>query len=241
MKKISLVVVLLVLIITGCTKKYYYGSEGNDNPPYIVQGINDFSINEDSGPSVMGLSIMYQNSDQENVKVSLENVPAGLFTIIERPSGIPSFSSFIQFTDSSATPGTYTVNLVVTGAKSGKKSFPFTITVTTTPDCRDEIIGTYSTSSLCSAGPSNYSSDIEKDVVNKRIIIKNWENSGEQVFATTNCINGQLTIPSQTVNGVTYSGNGSFGQWSPTQMRVSISYTRTTSSGSSGCNVFMTN
>lgn len=211
MKKLSLVLALLVLIIAGCTKKYYYGSDGANNPAFIVQGISDFEINEVTFPVSISLSVIYNSGEQENVRLSIENLPAGLYADMPLKSGIPSYSSFVTFTDSNAVPGTYTVNLVATGAISGRKVFPFTVVVTPTPDCRDNITGSFTVTNFCAVGPSNFSANVVEDATHSdRVIFKNWENTGADIYGEVDCRNQEIEIPSQTVNGMTYKGSGNF-------------------------------
>lgn len=239
MKKLSLLIALVAVIFGGCTKNYY-GDEFS-NPSYRVDGITDFTVSENQPAYNMNLQVAYMNGEQENVKVSLEGLPTGLYANIVRPSGVPTFSSYITFYDSSAAPGTYNVKLVTTGSVSGRKTFPITVTVNPVVDCRNELAGSYGANSFCTSGPNPFVVEISSSTsVSKRIVFDNFENSGVQIYGTVNCSAQSIQVPSQTIGGITYSGSGSFYKSSSGNMSVYVYYTRTVvGGGSSTCSVNM--
>ena len=230
-KKSTLLVALLAITIGSCTKKY----ETNVPyvPPYHLDGITDLTVNADNPSASMQIGVTYQNSNQERVTLSLEGMPAGLTYNIINPSGYPSFSSFISFFDSSAAIGTYTVNLVAKGDKSGKVKFPFTVMVTEIPDCAAGFTGAnFSASNFCTSG--SYTEGITLLSAN-HVQFTNFEGTGVHLNATFNCTTGDVTIPTQTINGFIYAGSGSFGSFG-TNQEVVISYSKQPVGGGSTIN-----
>src|SRR5215217_4142106 len=186
MKKLSLLVALIAVILGGCTKNYY----GDDltNPPYRVDGITDFSVSEDNPRFFMDVQLVYMNNEQENVTVTVEDLPAGLYASYQNNSGIPSFYTRVDFYDSSATPGTYNVKVVTNGSISGRRTYPFKITVNPVADCKNDLSGSYSAQNFCAVGSSSFTQTVTASpTVSRRILINNFENAGFQIYANLNC------------------------------------------------------
>jgi hypothetical protein len=240
MKKLSFIIAATVVLFSGCTKNYY-GDEFT-NPSYRVDGVTDFSISEDNPQFNLNLSLVYMNSEQENVNVTVEGLPGGIYPTYYNNSGIPSFEAYIQFYDSSAVPGTYEAKLVTKGSITGKKTYPFIITVKAPVDCKNDLTGSYAAQNFCSSGSSSFAETISASpTVPKRILIDNFENSGFQIYANLNCNTGQLIVPSQFVNGATYAGSGYFYTTSSGGRSVYFSYYKTFSGGgTTSCNVTLT-
>ena len=178
MKKITLLVSLLVVIAgISCTKNYY-----NDNAAgasYHIDGLSGVTLNKDAPSRAMYLTVTYTNGQpQENVTLSFENLPAGLYATITNPSGYPTFSSQILFYDSSAAVGNYKASLIAIGDKTGRKVLPITIEITAPPECASTFAGGWNASNSC-IGSSSYTESLSMDgTVFNRIKLNNFENSG---------------------------------------------------------------
>lgn len=241
MKKLSLLVALIAIILGGCTKNYYGGDA--TNPPYRVDGITDFTVSEDNPRFFMDVQLVYMNNEQENVTVTVEDLPAGLYANYQNNSGIPSFYSRIDFYDSSAAPGTYNVKVVTNGSVSGRRTYPFKITVNPIADCKNDLTGSYSAQNFCAVGVSNFTETVAASpTVARRILINNFENAGFQIYANLSCNTQSITIPSQTVNGATYSGSGYFYTNTSGDKTLYIYYNKVYSGGGSvSCNLTLEN
>ena len=229
MKKITFFIILLIAGI-GCTKNYYGSGDGS----YHIDGLSGVSLSQDAPARTMYITVTYDGQPQENVTLSFENLPAGMYATLYTPSGYPTFSSQIQFYDSSAAIGTYRVNLIATGEKTGRKVLPITITITAPPECASTFTGNWMGSNGCT-GSSSYTETLATDasVVN-RVKLNNFENSGITLYADIKCTGRTVTLPLQTVNGVSYSGNGYF-YTSGAAYFLRISYTRTNGSSTISC------
>lgn len=189
-------------------------------PPYRVSGVVDFSIQKysfGSDPYQMYVSVEYENGEQERVTISLEDVPSGLQDSIFNVSGFPSFASYLTFTDSGVAVGDYTVKLVATGERSGRKEYPFRIRVLPVPNCSGAFTGQYLNSNSFCASVSYYAVTAQASPsITNRLIFSNLNANGLQLYADVNCNSGgggggsssQVVVPTQTVNGITYSGSG---------------------------------
>lgn len=202
---------LLLFGFASCTKNY--NDDDLLNPSYHIDGITDLSIVKGSSIGAsLSLNVVYENSEQERVRLSFENVPAGLSTKIFTPSGIPTFSSFITLADSGVAEGSYTIQLVATGNNTGRKTFPINVEVSGAPDCTDELVNngsaSYTASSSCTG--TSFTADILSTSTRNRVLFTNYNNTGISLFADIDCSSQTMNFPSQVVNGVNYSGSGSY-------------------------------
>ncbi len=241
MKKLLLAVLALPLIIGSCNK-----SDSNSEiykPSYHVDGISDRIMQKSATgtalTSTFYLTVTYENQDQERVSLSLENVPAGLVARFTPATGFPTFSSQLMLIDSNVAVGEYTLKLVATGANSGKKTFEFNLSVLGAPDCSNLATGAGYLSQL-SCGTNTYTQSVTAVAgFPGRINFSNFDNTGAQVYGIVSCSSGQINIPYQTVNNATYQGSGYIYQQG-TQRVLSISFYRNSSSGSTNCNLTLT-
>jgi hypothetical protein len=233
----ALLASILILSCLGSCKK-----EDDDTPyipPYRLEGVVDLTLSKlSSGNGAlaqMPINVEYENGVQERVTLSLEDVPAGLKDSIVNTSGYPSFSSMLWFIDSGVNDGSYTMKLVAQGSQTGRTEFPFTLTVLPTPDCitGSGLVGTYTSTSTCVSGGA-YTVNVQASAsVKNQLVFPNLNNNGLQIVANVNCDGGGsfITIPTQSFNGVTYSGFVSF---LSNGLRLNVS------NGTTGCNYFLT-
>ena len=109
------------------------------NPAYIVDGINDISLDHtnNSGYTTlqMPLTIQYEDSIQQTVTVSVSGIPptSGGTANGQFASGVPTFNcilSFVYNVDFNKIPlGTYPITVTCTGSISGTKSYKFNFVV----------------------------------------------------------------------------------------------------------------
>lgn len=241
MKKLLLAILALPLVIASCKKSD--STSEIYKPSYHVDGISDRIIQKNiTGlPTTVTqyLTITYENQEQERVTLSLENLPAGLTAKFTPATGFPTFSTQLTLIDSGVATGEYTLNLIATGASSGKKTFPFNLSVLPVPDCSNQIIGAGYISQL-SCGAGTFMQNVTSVSGSPgRVNFSNFDNTGAQVYGLINCTSNQINIPTQSVNGATYNGSGYFYQQGA-QRVVNISFYRSSSSGSTSCTLSLT-
>ena len=248
MKKTCLLFSLAALMLAGCTK-----STTNNNttviaplPAFTVNGIHDVSIrNSDFGSfatnSYLPLTIQYNDSTQETVTLSLSALPAGVtMDTTWATTGIPTFSTTLQFFDTTAagaTPGSYPMTLTATGSASAKRTYTFMLRILPAQSCTEYIVGKYNN---CNTGCGGFYADsvyADPGVPNK-IWFVNFSKSGNKIYGNYICSSEQLTIPSQTVVGVTYSGNGTASGSSSSHF-ISLNITEVVASGTNTCSISM--
>jgi hypothetical protein len=196
-----------------------------------VSGIHDVVVGMTYGDS-MSLTIEGTRSIDENVALTITGLPSGVTANVSPSSGVPTFASFVRFTNMSAIPGSYDCQLTCTGTKSGKKSYDFNVTVHGAPVCG--LLTTYNGTSNCGA---NFTDDITAVVTNTEANINDirFANFGGRGFAVTgqsNCNNKTIIIPYQSINSTTsISGEGTF----TSTGSIQINYIITVSGVSTSC------
>lgn len=246
MRKAFLFLTLVVIGFAACKKGDNIYTSPN-TPPYHIDGIKDLSFQKynsggGSNSRYLDLYITYENSEQEQVKLSVEGLPAGMSASFSDSVGYPSFSSRLYLIDTATVAGNYSARLVATGTTTGRKEFAININVLPAPTLNVLLVGNgYDSYSSCGGG--SYSQNITAvSGTTDRIRFSSFDNSGNAVEATLtgNTTNGNLIIPTQTVNGTTYSGSGSSSYYyiSNGVRHFDITYYRSTSGGGSNyCNV----
>jgi hypothetical protein len=239
MKKTCLLFSLAATMLAGCTKNTTTNNITTPLPAFTVDGIHDVSMTNSSvAEADLELTIQYSDSSQEAVSLSLSSLPAGI-TIDPAwiTNGIPTYSTELYFYDTTtngATPGTYPMTLTATGATTGAKTYLFNIKIFAAIPCTTYVVGKYNDCNN-DCGGTLYSDSVYADptVVNK-IWFTNFDNTGNKVYGLYSCSTENIVIPSQTVGGVTYSGNGD-GFGSSTSHTITIEV----SNGTTSCELNM--
>jgi hypothetical protein len=214
MKKLFLLFAIAAVGLWACKKGDTVNVYTGSMPAFIVTGITDVNLqNSGTIEAFLELSVQYEDSTQQQVTLSLSALPAGIaLDSTWQKSGYPTFSTSLVFYDTTsagATPGTYPMTLTATTASGAKKTYTFNIKVKAQTPCTTFFLGKYTNCQDLCVSSSNYTDSIYNDptVVNK-VWFSNFANSGHAVYGIYNCNSEVLTIPSQVVNGVTYSGSG---------------------------------
>jgi hypothetical protein len=224
------------LLFSACKK-----SDSDALPTnYRIDGVQDVNLAQ-QGTNIpitgyMSLSIMPTGKIQEHVALSIEGMPDGCSARLTSSSGFPAFSTNIIFTDSNANGGTYPVKLVCDGSVTGKKSYTFNLTLPQLPDCSSWLLGSYTASNSCTGG--SYTEYISAGTSRNKIVFNNFEGLGMPLYGIASCQtsgNTSITIPSQTINGITFSGYGY-----ASSSYFYISYNRyPPGSGSTSCTLYL--
>ncbi len=219
MKKILSLAMVFMIILVSCKKNGTTNNitivNTNGIPAFIVTGLGNITmINNTTSYSYIPITVQYEDSAQEMVSLSLSGLPAGVvMDTTWQSSGYPTFSTNIMIYDTTAagaTPGTYTLTLNVTSPNRGTKAFTFTLTIKNPPPCTPSVVRNYVNCQNCSSG-GYYADSVYADAtVENKVWFTNIDNTHHLVYGMLSCYTGVVTIPAQTVSGVTYSGSGNF-------------------------------
>lgn len=232
--KSSYLAIAAFALVTGfssCSK-----SDSDSLPTnYKIDGVHDITLQPTVNPTnYMQLNVSYVGKVQERIDLSTEGLPAGCGQEISVTGGYPEFSSLISFTDTSVSPGTYPMKLICVGSKTGRKSYDFNLIVKPEPDYGTQFIGAYPNTNSSCASPTYTATITAGDKVNK-IMLNNFDNNGTSVYALVTYYGQTLTIPQQTINGVTYTGSANVYN-GPTSFY--LYYTKTVSGSTQSCTVW---
>ncbi len=246
MKKTILFLTLAVIGFASCKKgDTIYTSP--IVPPYHVDGVRDITLqksNSFNAYATLDLSIAYENSDQERISLSLEGAPRGLYASFSDTIGYPSFTSQLYLRDSNVAAGRYALKLVSTGSISGRKEFTFNVNVVAAPVTNIFLADT-GYNSYTSCGGSNFIQNITAVAgTSGRILFSNFDNSGNQVEATVDgdSTGGYIFIPTQTVNGVTYSSSSSSSNYyniSGGSRNIRVMFIKSSGGSSNSCTLYL--
>ena len=239
MKKSFLLIAFAVVAIVSCTKTTNNTTVISPLPAFTVNGITDVTFTNGTNYFIsMPLSVQYDDSAQETVALSVSGLPAGItMDTLWVNRGIPSFSTVLSLSDTllaGGNPGTYPVSVVATGSKTGVKTYTFNLNVVSPASCTSaaNILGTYTSCYGCST--PRYIDNVTGDPnITNKIWFANVYGTGVNLFGYYNCSTHSITVPAQTLNGVTYFGLGS-ASWGSGYHSISLTITN---SSSGTCNV----
>ncbi len=204
-------------------------------PSFIVTGVSDLQMqNSVLQYAGMNITVQYSDSAQETVTLSLSALPPGIaMDSTWVSSGIPTYYTMLTLFDTtlaSAIPGNYPMTLKATTASGKVKSYSFNLKVKAAPDCAGGFTGSYSVASDCLTTSYHDSVTADATVPNK-IWFNNMNNTGNKVYGLFSCTSSEITIPTQTVGSLTYSGTGNVSGVHALTLHVSTN--------GSFCNIFM--
>ena len=212
MKNIT-TVCLMALLFCSCNKKTANNNYVNNDQmaAYSVIGLKQVVINTDLNAIYLPLTIAYNDYGQPRVQLSVTGLPPGITINSDfATSGYPTFSTTLVFYDtgflSPANIGDYTAVLNVQNDSGETRAFPFDITVNRPDTCAGRYAGAYP-ASMDATASIHYADSIFMDTsVTNRIWFTNFAGTGKAVMGMiTNC---KVSIPSQTVGGMLFSGGG---------------------------------
>jgi hypothetical protein len=217
MKRIHLIIAMAACAALSCTKTKTTTNTTTTilsptQPAFVINGINDITFtNNFNTTAILNITVQYLDSAQESVHLAVTGLPAGIeMDTMWVNNGIPTFSTHIGLYDTinagGAAPGTYPLTLTATTTSGKKKTYPFNLRVLPMPTA---FLGKYNTCYSYCGGTGTYSDSVYADpgIVNK-IWFTNFGGTGDLVYALIGNSGGQLIVPSQTVNGHTYSATG---------------------------------
>lgn len=220
--------------IYGCTKsttEYYTTNKASDlDSIYIVNGVTDVTMYRNSMDSLM-ISVNKPVNKQDRITLAIAGVPQGITAEIKPASGYPPFDSKIVFTSGAVAVGNYPITITASTDEGVIKTFNVTLKVAVKTDCSDEVVGTYTATSLCtSSGNQTGSVFISMTGTKNKVQLNNLWPVFNTVNATVDCSNSSITVPTQILqfSGQEISGTGTYNTDS-----VIINYTITNVGGGS--------
>jgi hypothetical protein len=122
---------ILSLFLCSCSKSSDdngVNNPGTGNELIVINGVKDVSFDV-AGNAGLQLSVQSLASKQEQVTLSVINLPNGLSANISSGSGMPPFTSAVAFSKTaSLAPGTYPIKLVGT-TPSHTRTYDLSVTV----------------------------------------------------------------------------------------------------------------
>lgn len=239
MKKTCIIALLASILLSACTKKDYTINNtttiGPSMPSFIVNGLTGITFtNNYATYTTLHLTVQYMDSAQENVTLAISGLPAGIgMDTTWQNTGIPTFSTDLTIFDTlgpGAVPGNYTFTLTATTVSGGKKQFPVNLKVLPMPT---KFLGKYNNCRLpCGMSTSVYSDSLYQDATtSNKIWFTNFGNTGSAAYGTID-FDGKMTIPVQTIGGITYSGTGTINL-------IMHAFTLNVHAGSTSCSLIM--
>lgn len=136
-------VFLLSVLLTGvvaCSKKDDPNNNPNNPAPvdttaydYKLGTVPDVDLSN-GGTAIQSFDVTYLEGKAEKVTISVSGLPAGVTDSIAPAAGTPTYTAFIAYTASAATPGTYTVKVTTTGESGLLKEDTFSLSVANRKD-----------------------------------------------------------------------------------------------------------
>ncbi|MBA3827929.1 MAG: hypothetical protein H0X33_03245 [Taibaiella sp.] len=214
MKKALLFASLFFIALSSCTKD---SNESNAPTTYRVDNITNLVIGyKPTSTTSLNLNVAYVGPIQETVTISLSGLPTGIrLDSNSITTGIPTFTSQLFLVNDSfnTTPGNYKITLNCTGSQTGIKSYTFMLKVLAAPPippCVSTVIGAWTNAVNCAGSPFADNIIVDPSGVPNRIVFRNFDGTGNSVYADLDCTNSIMTIPAQTVGGHAYNGGGNF-------------------------------
>ncbi len=190
---------------------YYEPTYGNLK--YLIQGVKDVSI-ERIGEAKVNIYINRQEGKIENVMLTAINLPQGLSVTFTPNISLPSFNTTMTVKSTRVKEGVYDIIVRGSSPTSGFTDVKMKVTILPYANAADGLVGLFIEQGVCSQGGNiGDTVDIVKDEVSaNKIRIKGfwsgvWTNAVDAFMNTTN---KTLTIPAQTINGVTINGTGTY-------------------------------
>jgi hypothetical protein len=205
MRKAFLLFTLVSFTFASCVKR-----QNNKPTTYVVNGVHDVTLMDNT--QSLDLQFLYMGPIQENVTLDVSGLPQGVTKTISVVQGVPTFNTMVSFSDMSAIPGTYPVQLVCDGTETGEKTYDFNVKVKNQPVCG--LLTSYNGTSNC--GIANFTNDITavttvEDANINDIRFSNFGGNGFSANGVANCSDMTIIIPYQSINGNTsISGQGTF-------------------------------
>jgi hypothetical protein len=219
---------VLVSVISSCKKK--------STPPftYSVTGLTNIAVTAGDSATIP-VHVTTLTGNAEDVILTVTGLPANVNGTITPNSGKPNYSAQLKIVaGNDAVAGTSAITLNATSPSTGAKPYSANLTVNPKPDCSSDVEGIYTCTDVCTQGNDAYTMVVSATSIANKVMINNFYGEGFDVAVTLDCNAHTVTIPNQTINGVTFSGSGTFNG-----STMTIAYTVVGQVASNSCTVTM--
>lgn len=228
MKTVYSILIAVAALMTGCSKSNvnnnpYYGDDYGDFK-YTINGTKDTAI-EQNGEANILLTLTKTSGSTEDVNLSLTGVPANVTATIEPITAKPPFVALLRIVSKRAAVGSYPIVITGRSKTTGNTVHSLNLNIKAYTNAAYAVEGVCGTIGACT--PQTGALTHEANVVvstaalNRVEIHGFWSDSWSNVvYADLNPVNKTVTIPSQTVNALTFEGSGTY-----TEGSMHINYT----------------
>lgn len=215
MKGIYIVGALAGLLCVGaCSKPTTVNNPVYNDPGKFeldVSGFHDTSLERTDVANYI-VNVTKTSGATEKVVFSTYNEPQGMVISFDKKSGEPSYTTVVSVSTERTPTGTYPIRVTAASASIGIQEYKFTVNVLPYSNEATGFIGDFNETGNCTVS-GGHSTRIEAvDGVNNRINIKGfWQGTfTNEIYADLNPATKTLVIPSQTQNGLTFQGSGTY-------------------------------
>lgn len=215
MKRIYIVGALAGLLCIGsCSKPTTINDPVYNDPGKFeleVVGFHDTSLERSDIVNYI-INVNKTAGATEKVAFSTYNEPNGMTIEFEKRTGEPSYTTIMSIKTEHAPIGTYPIRVTAASPTIGIQEYSFTVDVTGYSNEATAFIGDFNETGNC-AQAGGHTTRIEAVAgVNNRINIKGfWQGTfTNEVYADLIPSNKTIVVPSQTQNGLTFQGSGTY-------------------------------
>jgi hypothetical protein len=209
----ALFVILSILIISACTKgtvkiPVSYSVETENSATGIVEDV----YVPQTGTYHMHIAVKFlEGNNRDSVTVRLSGLPTTIMSNMDSMKAQPTYIADFALTTNGAPLTDYTATISSTAPGTTPKTYTLHIHIVPA-DCSAYVSGNYSGSNACTARNYTYNVNVATTSQANTVAITNFGgyNSTGITYATINCNHDSLYINSQTVDGVTIQGQGTF-------------------------------
>lgn len=201
------------VLFTSCRRDddSYVPDEPKPKTPFsfTVQGSHDTTLEQTGEASVM-LRVKYVAGEREIVTLSPELLPAGVITTFDAASADePPFNTYVKLHAYKAPPGIYPVKIRASSLTGTDTVVGFNLEIKPYSNPAYEITGEYIEKGDCTTGKVDHLTTITVKGQNE-VEIYGFYQTSYRINATINPAAKTITIPKQTVLGVSIEGSGTY-------------------------------
>lgn len=218
MKKLLpfVIVVIAGLLLWGCKKdeplQPYYGADYGDLQ-YSIKGIHDTTV-EQTGKVSLNLFIERTAGKFEDVNLIARGLPDGMKASFALNNATPNYNTLLIIEATNVDAGNYTIQVVGSSQTTGQKFYDLGLTVLPYSNPALGLVGDFTEKRACTQlGDSSHIVHITQVAgAASKVSIKGiWVGSGSYtVDANVIQTDQTISIPLQSVNNVTFQGNGTY-------------------------------
>lgn len=215
MKRIAALITLCVFV-WGCGKDPKPTPNYDPNTGdlvYTIDSVHDLTV-EQSGTASMKIFVDRSKGTPEVLSLSTGTLPKGVTVSFSPASGTPSFNAVVNVQTDHADAGDFPISIKGYSQTTNLHDFDFTLHVTPYTDPSLGLEGTFTETRSCSQTGPGANPVTVKQVAGKAHTISItgiWaDGTAYTAIATIDPTTKAITMPAQVLNGVTFTGTGSY-------------------------------